>query len=87
MPLYTLLQACMGFSKVHNSHSTNNISSTYKLLACIQLVQSSYNKSINMAFTCNLLATDNLHTFNHSTVYSNNLGTIKHRYTVLRTHL
>ena len=73
MPLYTSLQACRGFSKVHNSHSTNSISSTHKLLTCILLVQSSYNKHANMAFTRHLSATNNLGSFNHSMVYSSHL--------------
>ena len=85
MSLYTSLQACRGFSKVHNSHITNSISSKHKLLTCILLVQSSYNKHANMAFTRHLSATNNLGSFNHSMVYSthlqvsNNLHTVNHQ--------
>ena len=92
VPLYTSLQACMRFSKVHNSYSINNNPKSYKFLTSILLVQISYSKRTNMAFHSHLSAINNLGTLNHSMVFSshfqasNNLGTLNHS-TVLRTHL
>ena len=90
MPLYTSLQAFKGFNKVHNSHSiNNNHPSTYKLLTCILLVQSSYT---NMAFSSHLQTGNNQGTFNDSIIFSihlqakNNQGILKHSM-VINIHL
>ena len=90
MPLYTSLQAFKGFNKVHNSHSiNNNHPSTYNLLTCILLVQSSYT---NMAVGSHLQASNNQGTLNHSMVLhvhlqaSNSQGTPNHSM-VLTSHI
>ena len=82
MLLYTSLQAFKGFNKVPNSHSINNNDpSTYKLLTCNLLVQSSYT---NMAFISHLQTGNNQGTLNRSMVLhihlqtGNNQGTLNH---------